>query len=128
MPFDEALNEGLIEVFQVEHFDGVPHVRVTNHSSWKILIFSGNELLGRLRNRLLNITVTLQHNASVIIPACFLASTYFFDQGMHSVQEYLHHFKAMDNQAGVEFLANGKKTGKRCGDFPLHVEVCYNRY
>jgi len=128
MPYDEALKEGLVEVVPVEYFDGVPHVKITNNSSWKILIFSGNELIGNMRNRMVNISVTLQHNASVVIPAFFLASTYFFDQGMVSIQEYLHHFKAMDNQAGVVYIANGKISGERCGDFPLHVEVCYNHY
>lgn len=128
MPYDEALREGLIEVVPVDHFDGVPHVKITNNSSWKILIFSGNELIGNMRSRMVNISVTLQHNASVVIPAFFLASTFFFDQGMVSIQEYLHHFKAMDNQAGVVFIVNGKISGERYGDFPLQVEVCYNHY
>jgi hypothetical protein len=34
----------------------------------------------------------------------------------------------MDNQAGVVFTVNGKNTGERYGDFPLHVEVCYNHF
>jgi hypothetical protein len=128
MPYDEAVKAELVEAVQVDHFDGVPHVKITNNSAWKILIFSGNELIGNLHNRMINISVTLQHNASVVIPAFFLASTYFFDQGMASIQEYLHHFKAMDNQAGVVFIVNGKIAGERYGDFPLHVEVCYNYY
>ena len=128
IPYDEALKEGLIEVEQVDHFDGVPHVKITNNTSWKILIFSGNELIGSMRNRMINISMTLQHNASVVIPAFFLASTYFYDQGMVSIQEYLHHFKAMDSQAGVVYKVNGKISGERYGDFPLRVEVCYNHY
>ncbi|MBU0968102.1 MAG: hypothetical protein KKA54_17190 [Proteobacteria bacterium] len=128
IPYDEALKQGLVEVVQVDHFDGVPHVKITNNSSWKILIFSGNELIGNMRNRMVNISITLQHNAGVVIPAFFLASTYFFDQGMVSIQEYLHHFKVMDNQAGVVYIVNGKNCGERYGDFPLQVEVCYNHF
>lgn len=128
IPYGEALEQELVEVVQVDYFDGVPHVKITNNSSWKILIFSGNELIGNMRSRMVNISVTLQHNASVVIPAFFLASTYFFDQGMVSIQEYLHHFKAMDNQAGVVYIVNGKICGERYGDFPLQVEVCYNHY
>ncbi|MEW6289297.1 MAG: DUF6569 family protein [Thermodesulfobacteriota bacterium] len=128
MPYGEALKEGLVEVVQVDHFAGVPHVKITNNSAWRILIFSGSELIGKMRNRMVSISVTLQHNASVVIPAFFLASTYFFDQGMVSIQQYLHHFKAMDNQAGVVFTVNGKNSGERYGDFPLHVEVCYNHF
>jgi len=128
IPYGEALEQELVEVVQVDYFDGVPHVQIINNSSWKILIFSGNELIGNMRSRMVNIAVTLQHNASVVIPAFFLASTYFFDQGMVSIQEYLHHFKAMDNQAGVVYIVNGKICGERYGDFPLQVEVCYNHY
>jgi len=132
MPYDEAVKEGLVDVVQVDHFDGVPHVKITNNSAWKILIFSGNELIGNMRNRMVNISVTLQHNASVVIPAFFLASTYFFDQGMVSVQEYLQYFKVTDNQAGVIYKISGRISGRisgeRCGDFPLHVEVCYSQF
>ncbi|MEW6518822.1 MAG: DUF6569 family protein [Thermodesulfobacteriota bacterium] len=128
LPYDEAFAQGLVEVVQVDHFAGVPHVQITNNSSWKILLFSGNELIGNMRSRMVSISVTLQHNASVVIPAFLLASTYFYDQGMVSIQEYLRHFKAMDNQAGVVYVINGKICGERYGDFPLQVEVCYNHY
>lgn len=126
--FDEALKEEMIDVEQVEHFDGVPHVRVTNNSSWKILLFSGEEMIGRQHDRFLSITVTLQHNGSVVIPAFFLASTYFFDQGMSSIQQCLHHFKALDNQVGIVFKGNNKVIGERYGEFPLLVEVCLDQY
>jgi len=126
MPFAEALQERLIEVTPADSFDGVPHVRVTNHSAWKILLFTGREAIGDRQKRMLTIAVTLQHNASVVIPAFLPATTYFFDQGMLSIQKYLRHFNAMDQQAGVVFNVNGKISGKRYGDFPLEVEVCYN--
>ena len=126
MPFTEALQEGLIEVTPADSFDGVPHVRVTNHSAWKILLFTGREAIGDRQKRMLTIAVTLQHNASVVIPAFLSATTYFLDQGMLSIQKYLRHFNAMDQQAGVVFKVNEKISGKRYGDFPLQVEVCYN--
>jgi len=123
--FAEALEKGLIEMEQVEHYDGLPHVKIHNNSSWKIVIFSGSELIGKKRDRCVNITITLQHNASVVVPAYFLSSTYFFDQGMVSIQEYLHYFRLRDSQAGVVFRVNGRITGQRYGDFPLRVEVHY---
>ena len=61
-----------------------------------------------------------------IIPSFFLVSTYFHDQGMVSIQQYLHYFKANENQAGVIYKINGKISGERYGDFPLAVEVNYN--
>jgi len=126
MSLEEAMREGLVEVEQLDHFNHIPQMRVANHSARKILLFSGREVIGRNRNRFLTINMILRHNASVVIPAFFLASTYFFDQGMISIQKYLHHFTAMDNQAGVVYRINGRLTGERFGDFPLRVEVCYN--
>ncbi|MFH1217454.1 MAG: DUF6569 family protein [Pseudomonadota bacterium] len=126
--YEEALLEGLVEVVQVEHFDGIPQMRVTNNSSWSIELFSGKEMVGSERERLLTINIILKHNASVVIPSFFLASTYFFDQGMVSIQEYLQHFRATDNQTGVIYRLNGRISGERCGDFPLLVEVCYSHF
>jgi hypothetical protein len=125
MSYAEALEKGLIEVTPADSFDGVPHVLVTNHSAWQILLFRGREAIGNRQKRLLTITVTLQHNASVVIPAYLPATTHFLDQGMLSIQKYLSHFNAMDQQAGVVFIGNGKIAGKRYGDFPIQVEVRY---
>ncbi len=122
---DEAMKEELIEVVQVDHFNHIPQMKVSNHSARKILLFSGKEIIGQGGKRVLTISITLRHNASVVIPAFFLASTYFFDQGMISIQKYLHHFTAMDNQAGVVYRLNGRVSGERHGDFPLRVEVSY---
>ena len=123
---DKAMKEELIEVVQVDHFNHIPQMKVSNHSARKILLFNGQEIIGQGGNRVLTISITLRHNASVVIPAFFLASTYFFDQGMISIQKYLHHFTAMDNQAGVVYRVNGRVSGERHGDFPLRVEVSYS--
>lgn len=126
MPLREALEEGLVEMTETDSFAGVPHVRIDNHSAWKIVLFTGSEAIGRRQKRLLSITVTMQSNASVVVPAYLPATTYFLDQGMLSIQKYLRHFNAMDQQAGVVFIGNGKNVGKRYGDFPIQVQVCYN--
>lgn len=124
--YREAIDDGLIEVEQVGSYNGVPQVRIMNHSSCKILLFSGSEIIGKRQNRLLSISITLQHNASVVVPAFLLASTYFFDQGMLSIQQYLQSFKGNDTLSGVVYTINGKISGQRYGDFPLMVEVAYN--
>lgn len=124
---DEALQEGMIEMVQVDHFNGIPQVRISNHSFSKILLFKGEEITGKKKNRLLTITITLQQNANVVVPALFLTSTPFFDQDMVSIQHYLQHFTAMDNRVGVVFKVNGQITGQRYGDFSLHVEVSYSK-
>mgnify|MGYP001171424582 CR=1 FL=1 len=126
--YDEALRQGMIEVGEMELCNGVPQMRVTNNSSWSIQLFSGREMIGNNHDRLLTINIILRQNGSVVLPSFFLASTYFFDQGMVSIQEYLHTFRATDNQTGVMYTLNGRISGERCGDFPLLVEVCYSQF
>ncbi|MCB2183215.1 MAG: hypothetical protein KQH63_14375 [Desulfobulbaceae bacterium] len=126
--YEQALQEKMIEVEQVENYDGISQGRVTNNSSWKIELFKGDEMIGKHMERLLTIIITLEQNSTVVVPAFFLSSAYFFDEGMFSIQQYLHHFKAMDQQAGVVYKNNGKIIGKRFGSFPLQVEVSYTHF
>jgi len=60
---DEAVKEGLIEVVQVDHFNHIPQIKVSNHSARKILLFSGQEIIGHGRGRVLTISIILQHTA-----------------------------------------------------------------
>ncbi len=128
LTFNEALEQDMIEVEEMDFCDGTPMVRITNNSSWRVVLFKGKEFVGRKHDCLLGITLTLQQNATAVIPACFLAETYFFDQGMISPCQYLHYFRANDNQAGLILKQNGKVIGERCGAFPLSVDVRYSRF
>ncbi len=124
--YEQALREGLIEIETIGYDDGVPQVQVINNSAQKVLLFSGSEIIGKVQHCMLSISIILHHNTSAILPSFFLSSTYFFDQGMVSIQQYLRYFTANDNQAGILYKMNGKISGKRCGEFPLAVEVSYS--
>lgn len=125
---EDALENQMVNIEQLANFNGQPYVRVTNNSSWKIVLFKKNEMTGRKFDSVLKLTLVLQHNESVDIPAFFISSTYFYDGGMDSIQKYLHVFKALDNQVGVVYRKNGKVVGERAGHFPLRVEVDYRKF
>jgi len=65
---DEALGSGLIEVTEVDNHGAVPNLKVHNKSPRMVLILDGEELVGAKQNRIVNTTILVAGNATVIIP------------------------------------------------------------
>jgi len=65
---DEALGENLIEIAEKDNAGSVPELRVMNKSPRMILILDGEELVGAKQNRIVNTTILVQGNATIVIP------------------------------------------------------------
>ena len=65
---DEALSEDLIQVVEVDKEGSVPELKVINKSPQMILILDGEELVGAKQNRIVNTTILIQGNATIVIP------------------------------------------------------------
>ena len=65
---DEALSQGVIEVVEVGNEGSVPELKVINKSPRMILILDVEELVGSKQNRIVNTTIFIQKNGTVIIP------------------------------------------------------------
>ncbi len=124
---DDALRENLIEMVQTDNWNGIPQVRITNHSSWKITLLQEREFLNEKSDRTIEITITLQHNASAVIPASLLSSCSLLYKSHSSVQDCLHYFNTAENQAGMTVSMDDRLIGVHYGEFPLEVEVKYGR-
>jgi hypothetical protein len=68
MLLDEALGAGLVEVTEVDNHGAVPNLKVHNKSERMVLILDGEELVGAKQNRIVNTTILVAGNATVIIP------------------------------------------------------------
>jgi hypothetical protein len=68
MLLDEALGAGLVEVTEVDNQGAVPNLKVHNKSPRIVLILDGEELVGAKQNRIVNTTILVAGNATVIIP------------------------------------------------------------
>ena len=68
MMLDEALDEELIEVVEVDEEGSVPELRVTNRSPKMLLILDGEELVGAKQNRIINTTILVQAKSTTVIP------------------------------------------------------------
>ena len=65
---DEALRENLIEIVEKDDGGSVPELRVMNKSNKMILILDGEELVGAKQNRIVNTTILVNGNATIVIP------------------------------------------------------------
>ena len=65
---DEAMAEDLIEVVEIDDEGSVPELKVINKSEKMILILDGEELVGSKQNRIVNTTLLIPGNETVVIP------------------------------------------------------------
>ncbi|MFO7598242.1 MAG: DUF6569 family protein [Candidatus Desulfacyla sp.] len=65
---DEALSGGLIEVVEVSGGGSVPELKVVNKSVKLVLILDGEELVGAKPNRIVNTTILVGRNSTLVIP------------------------------------------------------------
>jgi hypothetical protein len=65
---DEALGGGVIEVTEVDNHGAVSNLKVHNKSPRMVLILDGEELVGAKQNRIVNTTILIAGDATVVIP------------------------------------------------------------
>jgi hypothetical protein len=65
---DEALREKMIKVVEVSEGGSVPQLKVVNKSVRMVLILDGEELVGAKQNRIVNTTILVQGNSTLVIP------------------------------------------------------------
>lgn len=85
---DEALSEGVIEVIEVGEGGTVPELKVINKSPRMILILDGEELVGAKQNRIVNTTILIQGNGTIVIPvSCVEQGRWSYDSPRFSSKE-----------------------------------------
>ncbi len=68
LTLDEALQDGAIEITEVNEGGSVPDLKVNNKSSRNVLILDGEELVGAKQNRIINTTILIGPKRTVVIP------------------------------------------------------------
>jgi hypothetical protein len=68
LEIEEALKRNLVEITEVSEQGSVPNLQVTNKSLQDILILDGEELIGAKQNRIINTTIVVPAQASVVTP------------------------------------------------------------
>ena len=65
---DEALDKKSIEIIEVSKDGSVPDLKVVNKSSTMVLIIDGEELVGAKQNRIVNTTILVPGDSTIVIP------------------------------------------------------------
>jgi hypothetical protein len=68
MTLDQGLVEGVVEITEVSEGGSVPTLQVHNHGTEMLLLFDGEELVGAKQNRVLNTSILVAAESSVLIP------------------------------------------------------------
>lgn len=85
---DEVLAEGLIEVIEIDNEGSVLDLRVNNNSPYLVLILDGEELVGAKQDRIVNTTILIQENSTLVIPvSCVEEGRWSYNSPRFSSQE-----------------------------------------
>ncbi|MDP2645525.1 MAG: hypothetical protein Q8P24_11340, partial [Desulfobacterales bacterium] len=85
---DEALGQGVIEISEVDQGGSVPELKVVNNSAFMILILDGEELVGAKQNRIVNTTILVKENSTLVIPvSCVEQGRWSYDSPRFSSKE-----------------------------------------
>ena len=105
-----------MEVVELDSDGSVPELKVVNKSSKMILILDGEELVGAKQNRIVNTTILIQRNTTIVIPvSCVEHGRWSYDSPRFHSQERMlsSNLRAMKTEqvnysvrASGEFRAN----------------------
>ena len=85
---DEALAGGFMEVVELDNDGSVRELKVVNKSPEMILILDGEELVGAKQNRIVNTTILVQANTTIVIPvSCVEHGRWSYDSPSFHSQE-----------------------------------------
>ncbi|MBW2615736.1 MAG: hypothetical protein JRD02_06145 [Deltaproteobacteria bacterium] len=109
---DEALTENVIEIAEVDKDGSVPDLKVINKSPRMVLILDGEELVGAKQNRIVNTTILIQGNSTIVIPvSCVEQGRWSYDSPRFSSKERVMspHLRAMKSeQVQYSLRSSGK--------------------
>ena len=74
LTLDEALQQGRTRITEVSAGGNVPELRVVNDSSMPVLLLDGEELIGALQNRVLNLTLLVPATTALTVPVSCVES------------------------------------------------------
>jgi hypothetical protein len=83
--YDEALKKKVITVTEVSEGGSVPQLRLINKGDQRVLILDGEQLVGAKQNRILNTTILVEANDTLIIPVtCVEQGRWSYSQGRYA--------------------------------------------
>ena len=101
LTLDEALDNDSIEILEIDKEGSVPELKVVNKSSTMILILDGEELVGAKQNRIVNTTILIPSDSTIVIPvSCVEQGRWSYESSTFSSKERImsSNLRAMKSQ------------------------------
>lgn len=125
--YAEARAMQAVTLAEMKNTNGSLLVGITNKSPWNIVLSSQRGVYGEKKNFLCSVTFILRHHKRAVLPAHILSGI-FCDHGeSEGARQCLRYFRADDRQAGLLVKTEQGILARREGEFPLVVEVLYQR-
>ena len=78
---DQALEGGLVGISEVSSSGSVPELRFENRADKPVLVIDGEELVGAKQNRIVNVTMLIAAQATIVIPvSCVEQGRWSYDR------------------------------------------------
>ena len=109
LTLDDAVSQEFIDVVEVDEGGHVPELKVKNKSPLKVLIIDGEELVGAKQNRIVNTTILVKEESTIVIPvSCVERGRWAYNSDkFNSKQRFAHsRLRAMKAQHVNESLRN----------------------
>lgn len=113
---EEGLSESILEVEELENGASVNEILIRNKSDAKALLFEGEELLGAMQNRILNVSVLVPATSKQILPVSCVEAGRWHHQSSNRegkrfrVADRVHYARgrALNNDAVSRNLDSGR--------------------
>jgi len=83
LTLSEALETGILEITEVSAGGSVPELKATNKGKKPVLMLDGEELIGAKQNRVLNTTIMIGPESSLIIPVSCVERSRWHGPSLH---------------------------------------------
>ena len=78
---DEALERGLVGISEVSSSGSVPELNLENRATMPVLVIDGEELVGAKQNRIVNVTMLIAAQTTIVIPvSCVEQGRWSYDR------------------------------------------------
>lgn len=113
---DEALARGTMRVTEISEAGHVPELRVENESDRPVLLLDGEELVGAKQNRILNLTVLVPAQRTIVIPVSCVEAGRWRAESREFRSAGRAHFATGRAQKSAQVSASLHRRGTRTSD------------
>jgi hypothetical protein len=113
---DDAMAKGLFSVSEVSEAGSVPELEVRNRGPLPVLLLDGEELVGAKQNRIVNLTILVAAQSTLVIPVSCVEAGRWHHRSRSFTTSPRTHYAAARAAKAEQVSASMRETGSRRSD------------